>query len=585
MRKSELDIERILSEDVTIPENVLKAKENAISEICEKKNNSKAKETTHKFNIVSVAAAVLIFVLLAGSGTMAATVYNRYKEYQGIENETMEKIYVAVENSGEVIFSMNRAYTDEESKRYASLEKEYKSSLKHPEKALPLVENKKVILKCGAYLIITGKGEENVLHLPKRELKDEEILEIIDYIAKEDYVLYKSVEAGDEKSLELNDLFKDMNDEEVDFYWILFHYSNSELGSTFVRATGEGLSSSEEERYEELKQSYMAGLSRPSKVLTLISFPDEYFGTGVAFCDYDNNYYLPKEELSDQDLLEIIDMKAKEEYVTKRVEEEVRFGKRLDYPKKVSDENLEITEKSFSHTKSDAVAANLEDAQIGNIVYFGKYEQDGNKNNGKEDIAWYVLDKEGKTITLISVDVLDTKVYNETKPTNWADSSLRNWLNTSFLDEAFSGDEREKIVHKDLENSDGVHSFDFAYILSKEETYSYFGVDASVLNKEYDSYETKCAAYLDAFDERLYAKPTAYALANNGYEWTKENSEKMKDFTGVDLSKANGNTIQWLRSFDKAGNAADYIDAMGDVGGSNYVDIQLGVRPVINVKP
>ncbi|MBQ3890474.1 MAG: hypothetical protein II740_03865, partial [Lachnospiraceae bacterium] len=121
MRKSELDIERIFSQDISVPKKVLDAKENAISEICEKKNNSKAKETTHKFNIVSVAAAVLIFVLLVGSGTMAATVYNRYKEYQGIENETMEKIYVAAENSGEVIFSLNRAYTDEESKRYASL--------------------------------------------------------------------------------------------------------------------------------------------------------------------------------------------------------------------------------------------------------------------------------------------------------------------------------------------------------------------------------------------------------------------------------------------------------------------------------
>ena len=42
MRKRELDIERIFSQDISVPKKVLDAKENAISEICEKKNNSKA---------------------------------------------------------------------------------------------------------------------------------------------------------------------------------------------------------------------------------------------------------------------------------------------------------------------------------------------------------------------------------------------------------------------------------------------------------------------------------------------------------------------------------------------------------------
>ena len=585
MRKSELDIEKIFSQDISVPKKVLDAKENAILEICEKKNNSKAKNAKHKFNIVSVAAAVLIFVLLAGSGTMAATVYNRYKEYQSIENETMEKIYVALENSGEVVFSMNRAYSDEESKRYVSLEKEYKSSLKHPKKDLPIVENKKIILRSGAYLIITGKGEENVLHLPKRELKDEEILEIIDYIAKEDYVLYKSVESGDEKALELNDLFKDMNDDEVDFYWILFHYSNSEFGSTFVRNEGGGLSSAEEKRYEELKQSYMAGKSQPSKVITLIAFPDEYSGAGVAFCDYDNNYYLPDGELSDQDLLEIIDMKAKEEYVDKRVDEEVRFGYRSDVPKKENSGEYQITEELFSHTTTGADVKPLSKANVGDLVKLGKYEQDGNIQNGEEEIVWYVLSKEGKRLVLLSKDVLETKKFNEkNEPTTWAESDIRKWLNSEFLDKAFSEEERAMLFDKDLPNDDGVHSFDYAYLLSKDEAYSHFGIGTEILQNDYESYQKKCEYLLNNVDERIYAKPSAYVLKNGGYEWTKENSEKMMQFNSVDVSKANGNTTWWLRSFTDGRNAAFYIDAMGDVEASVYVNTEIGIRPAINVK-
>lgn len=52
---------------------------------------------------------------------------------------------------------------------------------------------------------------------------------------------------------------------------------------------------------------------------------------------------------------------------------------------------------------------------VGDIVTFGHYEQDNDTTNGKEPIAWRVLDKndEGQYL-IISEKVLDVQPYNTT---------------------------------------------------------------------------------------------------------------------------------------------------------------------------
>ena len=48
---------------------------------------------------------------------------------------------------------------------------------------------------------------------------------------------------------------------------------------------------------------------------------------------------------------------------------------------------------------------------------------------------------------LISEQVLDTRAYNEeSKVITWENCSLRKWLNSEFIDEAFSDEERSKIL-------------------------------------------------------------------------------------------------------------------------------------------
>ena len=105
---------------------------------------------------------------------------------------------------------------------------------------------------------------------------------------------------------------------------------------------------------------------------------------------------------------------------------------------------------------------------VGDTVFFGAYEQDNNSTNGKEDIEWLVLAKEGDQILAVSKYALDCQPYNtEKKSVSWAECSLRKWLNNSFLNNAFN--EAEKAV---LSMPSG--SEDQVYLLSAEQANNYF---------------------------------------------------------------------------------------------------------------
>lgn len=77
-------------------------------------------------------------------------------------------------------------------------------------------------------------------------------------------------------------------------------------------------------------------------------------------------------------------------------------------------------------------------AELGEEFLIGKYEQDGNLDNGKEDMAWIVFyNNEGK-IYLVSKYILDAKVYNTVEGEG---STLKKWLKEEFYKEAFDLDE------------------------------------------------------------------------------------------------------------------------------------------------
>lgn len=125
----------------------------------------------------------------------------------------------------------------------------------------------------------------------------------------------------------------------------------------------------------------------------------------------------------------------------------------------------------------------LERASVGDYVLFGKYEQDNNTSNGKEDIEWLVAATNDRKILLISRYALDCKPYNEKYTSiTWETCTLRKWLNQDFLNNAFSAKEKAAIPltkvpayrNPDYSTDAGNTTQDKVFLLSIMEAEKYF---------------------------------------------------------------------------------------------------------------
>ena len=131
----------------------------------------------------------------------------------------------------------------------------------------------------------------------------------------------------------------------------------------------------------------------------------------------------------------------------------------------------------------------IKTADVGEYVSFGKYEQDNNISNGKENAEWLVLDKQENKMFLISKYVLDQQPYNMTyTDVTWETCSLRQWLNNTFINNAFSSEEQEKIVetkvtadkNPSFNTNSGNSTQDKVFLISINELHKYL-VDSEML--------------------------------------------------------------------------------------------------------
>lgn len=96
------------------------------------------------------------------------------------------------------------------------------------------------------------------------------------------------------------------------------------------------------------------------------------------------------------------------------------------------------------------VKETMADASVGDAVVFGKYEQNGNADDGAEKIEWIVLEKQDDKLLLISRQCLDAKQINKTRTdVEWKQSELFQWLNGEFLQTAFSEAELSSVIEND----------------------------------------------------------------------------------------------------------------------------------------
>ncbi len=114
------------------------------------------------------------------------------------------------------------------------------------------------------------------------------------------------------------------------------------------------------------------------------------------------------------------------------------------------DAETDTTEAPATTEALETVA--LKDAEIGDIVQMGTYEQDGDPET-EDPICWDVLDKDGNAMLLISHDVIAYQRFSDSsKCVIWEDSQIRSWLNQAFYAEAFDETEQASIRETTLEN-------------------------------------------------------------------------------------------------------------------------------------
>lgn len=125
-----------------------------------------------------------------------------------------------------------------------------------------------------------------------------------------------------------------------------------------------------------------------------------------------------------------------------------------------------------------------DDVRVGSTYYFGNYEQDNRLFNGAERIEWRVLEKKDGAVLLLSRYVLDSGRFNRSSGGSaWENSEIRTWLNSSFLEVAFTKDEQAMIPtvtvtaepNATYSTDPGRDTEDQAFLLSSAEVRYYLG--------------------------------------------------------------------------------------------------------------
>lgn len=213
------------------------------------------------------------------------------------------------------------------------------------------------------------------------------------------------------------------------------------------------------------------------------------------------------------------------------------------------------TEYRYTYTDSTAGCFNQQDhGYTKRIVYWFKYEP----------ITWKVLDIDAGKAFLLAQTVLDAQDYFYAKTrrnidgetvyaNNYEHSHIRSWLNSSFLNAAFTTTEQNKIVVTTVDNSkattiNNTHNFDCPNTLDKVFLLSYLD-----LNGHY--------GFVDDASRVRY--PSDYALSQA-------------------VSKDYDKAYWWTRSpyFSRAYNASR-VNYNGALAAINVTDAAMGILPAI----
>ncbi|SNU08062.1 hypothetical protein SAMN06297422_11490 [Lachnospiraceae bacterium] len=206
-------------------------------------------------------------------------------------------------------------------------------------------------------------------------------------------------------------------------------------------------------------------------------------------------------------------------------------------------------------------------------VIFGSYWQEdtngdgvADENDEKQPIVWQVLEKyDDGTALVMSDKILDfCKYYKGISygegeidySCTWETSTVRNWLNINFYNNAFSINEKEAIIETDVVNDDNLY------------------------RETEGGNNTNDNVFLLSLDE---IKNTAYGFDGGWY-----NSDQARVAKGTTYAKHGSSPTDswWLRSPGESSAEAAYVGPVGYVheSGDNVYWKNYGIRPALRIK-
>ena len=350
--------------------------------------------------------------------------------------------------------------------------------------------------------------------------------------------------------------------------------------------------------YEQAIAAYLAVIKiDPKNVDAYLGLADVYMALG----EYDKAIDVLEDALEyiSRDAAVIIEEKLVEVRMEKALAEITPTNTPIPTATSTLTPELSSTETTTLNPSSiDLIAS----AEIGDVVKFGRFLEnaamidpekslmleledvidDENKRNMfdsiAKDIEWYVLDRKEDKVLLFSKYVLDTKPYHkEYTEVTWAQSSIREWLNSTFYNVAFNDTEKNYICKTKILNNDtnfdflqygsvgGENTIDNVFLLSIEEAKKYFNYtyDDTSMNgfEEYENSE---------LDKRLIGVVTNYAIFNGSMNYGIDGSEECS-------------TMWYLRSLGYGNLFSAYVESNGYIDTQGYfsIDTPNGIRPAI----
>ncbi len=197
-------------------------------------------------------------------------------------------------------------------------------------------------------------------------------------------------------------------------------------------------------------------------------------------------------------------------------------------------------------------------ASTWDCIYFGKYYENEDSVK-KSPILWRVLSVDGDHAFVMSDQVLDCLKYNDAEEeVTWENSTIRKWMNETFLSEAFSSEEQEAICNTNVKNENnseydtdgGKDTIDKVFLLSEKE----------VTTQAY-GFQTE-----NKIDAAKIASKTDFADMRNH----KTGSESL------------GTATWWLRSAGESQKTAMNVSSSLSKYGV-MVNVKAGIRPVMYI--